>query len=605
MAIWRALVGESDDDEEDFHGFTLEKMTKGEESDVDLDIVVHGGILESDNELSEDNSSDNSRRDERESASDDDLPVPRAPRKRKRASKQKTKKAKVDVSWTDQIKDVTIEHKFTPKPTVTHTLPPTATPMDFFDLFVPDLFFKTLSEQTNKYATQKQAAAERNDRYWTETTPDEMKIFLYIQYMFGIHHLPEADMYWSLDPLLRVPAIADVMGKSRYQKINQYFHIRDNTEAFPKTDPQYDPLFKVRPLLDLVKEKSHAHYNPGREISVDEAMIKFNGRLSFKQYVKGKPNPWGIKVWCAADPRTGYMLEYDVYLGRIKEPMTNGVGHHVINKMGARFLDKGHHLYFDNFFSSVKLAADLLEKKTYSCSTIRVNREGWPADLRKAQMKKMKKGEVHFRQDGNLVATVWRDKRAVAVLSTNADAKTGSVTRKSPGGTKDVTIPQPIIAYNAHMGGVDLMDQHHAYYPVGRPSVKWWRYLCWWLFQSAMINAYIVFKETQKQQGQLKIMKHISFRLDVLRALSAGRSVRQRVPAQSVSMEGVTASDPVSHAVSKYPGRKQNCFQCQNNKRHTPKGYASQSNYGCLLCCVHLCKAPCFAQFHLQLAQQH
>ena len=83
-------------------------------------------------------------------------------------------------------------------------------------------------------------------------------------------------------------------------------------------------------------------------------MIKFNGRLSFKQYSKGKPNPWGIKVWCAADPRTGYMLEYDAYLGWIKDPMTNGGGHHVINKMGTRFLDKGHHLYFDNFFSSVK-----------------------------------------------------------------------------------------------------------------------------------------------------------------------------------------------------------------------------------------------------------
>ena len=87
-------------------------------------------------------------------------------------------------------------------------------------------------------------------------------------------------------------------------------------------------------------------------------------------------------------------------MGRIKELMTYGVGHHVINKMGAHFLDKGHHLYFDNFFNSVKLAADLLEKKMYSCSTIRVSREGWPADLCKAQLKKMKKGEVHFRPDG-------------------------------------------------------------------------------------------------------------------------------------------------------------------------------------------------------------
>ena len=145
MVIWKALIGESDDDEEDIHRFTLEEMTKGEESNVDLDIVVRGGILELDNELSEDNSSDNGRRDERESASDNDnLPVP-APQKRKQAGKQKTKKAKVDVSWTDQTKDVTTEHKFTPKPTVTHTLPPTATPMDVFDLLVPDLFFKTLS----------------------------------------------------------------------------------------------------------------------------------------------------------------------------------------------------------------------------------------------------------------------------------------------------------------------------------------------------------------------------------------------------------------------------------------------------------------------------
>lgn len=106
-------------------------MTKGEESDVDLDIVVRGGILQLDNELSEDNSSDNGRGDERGSASDDDdLPVPHAPRKCKQARMQKTKKAKVGVNWADQTKDVKIEHKFIPKPTVTHTLPPT--PMIFF-----------------------------------------------------------------------------------------------------------------------------------------------------------------------------------------------------------------------------------------------------------------------------------------------------------------------------------------------------------------------------------------------------------------------------------------------------------------------------------------
>ena len=100
VAIWRALTGKSDNN---FHIYT--EVTKGEESDVDLDIVVRGGILQLDNELSEDNSTDNGRGDERDSASDaDDLPVPHAPRKCKQAGMQKTKKAKVDVSWADQTK---------------------------------------------------------------------------------------------------------------------------------------------------------------------------------------------------------------------------------------------------------------------------------------------------------------------------------------------------------------------------------------------------------------------------------------------------------------------------------------------------------------------
>jgi len=43
MAIWSMLVGESDNDEEYFQGFIVE-----EASDVDLDIVVQEGILQSD-----------------------------------------------------------------------------------------------------------------------------------------------------------------------------------------------------------------------------------------------------------------------------------------------------------------------------------------------------------------------------------------------------------------------------------------------------------------------------------------------------------------------------------------------------------------------------
>ena len=47
-------------------------------------------------------------------------------------------------------------------------------------------------------------------------------------------------------------------------------------------------------------------YVPGKDMSVDEGMVKFKGRLFFKQYMPKKPVKYGIKVWMAAHSKTGY-----------------------------------------------------------------------------------------------------------------------------------------------------------------------------------------------------------------------------------------------------------------------------------------------------------
>ena len=99
--------------------------------------------------------------------------------------------------------------------------------------------------------------------------------------------MAEKAMYWSSDPLLRVSAIADVASKGPFQKLSHDFHLNNNSAAVAKVQPEYDPLFKVHPLLDSVTVNSRAHYFPGRDIFINEVTIKFNGRLSFKQYIKG------------------------------------------------------------------------------------------------------------------------------------------------------------------------------------------------------------------------------------------------------------------------------------------------------------------------------
>lgn len=153
-------------------------------------------------------------------------------------------------------------------------------------------------------------------------------------------------------------------------------------------------------------------------------MVAFKGRVSFKQYIKNKPNPWGFKIWCLAEAESGYLLNFKVYTSKMAMQLQHGWGHQVITSMMVNHLGKNHSVHFDNFFTSVKLAEDLLKEKTTSCGTIRPNRKGWPLPNTK-----QKPGEVRMLQKGNIVAVHWTDQRQVNVLSTSADPKMMTVER--------------------------------------------------------------------------------------------------------------------------------------------------------------------------------
>ncbi len=75
-------------------------------------------------------------------------------------------------------------------------------------------------------------------------------------------------------------------------------------------------LVKVRPLLNYLGEKFQSMYNPGKELAVDEAMIKFQERSSLKQYMPKKPVKRGVKVWVLGDSSNGYFCRLDVYTGK-------------------------------------------------------------------------------------------------------------------------------------------------------------------------------------------------------------------------------------------------------------------------------------------------
>ena len=86
----------------------------------------------------------------------------------------------------------------------------------------------------------------------------------------------------------------------------------------------------------------------------------------------------------------------------------------VVMHLVKPYLDRGHHLFMDNFYNSVSLANHLLRRKTKLTGTLRSNRKGNPKTVISS---KLKKGQS-ISQRQSVVISKWRDSRDVLMITT-------------------------------------------------------------------------------------------------------------------------------------------------------------------------------------------
>ena len=242
----------------------------------------------------------------------------------------------------------------------------------------------TLVEETNRYALQ--VMGDERYREWKKIDREELAAFLGFSILMGINGLPSVDDYWSRDPILHYSLIADRIPRWRFREISWYLHFVNNDNLAPRGDTAHDRLGKVRPLIKHLGEKFATLYQPSRDVAVDEAMIKFQGRSSLKQYMPAKPIKRGIKVWVLGDSSNGYFSKFEVYTGR-KEERQVGLGAYVVQTLTEELKHKHHHVFFDNFFTSYQLLVDLEKDGLYGCETARKDRKEFPTALKNPKLK--------------------------------------------------------------------------------------------------------------------------------------------------------------------------------------------------------------------------
>jgi hypothetical protein len=77
-------------------------------------------------------------------------------------------------------------------------------------------------------------------------------------------------------------------------------HFADNSRS-PDPGEEYDRLWKIRTVFYALNQAYPKFYNPLEYLAVDEAIVKFQGSVIFRQYIHKKMKCFGIKIYKLSD----------------------------------------------------------------------------------------------------------------------------------------------------------------------------------------------------------------------------------------------------------------------------------------------------------------
>ena len=203
-------------------------------------------------------------------------------------------------------------------------------PFDLFSLFFSQNSIDFIVKNTNKFGNK--LKSDKSYFRWFQLTSKEFLAFFGIVIFMGLVEVPSLVEYWNDDGFFGQDFVrASGMNRTRFMNILTALHLCDleqdrQNEILKARKEPYDPLFKLKPLMNDLQLACKTYFVPGQNISIDERMVAFKGRIGMKQYIKDKPTKWGFKLWILASSDSGYTYKFQVYTGKRLTQTQNGLG---------------------------------------------------------------------------------------------------------------------------------------------------------------------------------------------------------------------------------------------------------------------------------------
>lgn len=195
--------------------------------------------------------------------------------------------------------------------------------------------------------------------------------------MSGYNQVPSNRHYWEQDQDLQNILVSNSMRRDRFFKNMKFLHCTDNNNLNAN-----DKVWKLRNIMEKIKSRCIDNFIPVQNINYDESMIKYFGRHSCKQFIRGKSIRFGYKIWFL-NSTDCFLINFDIYQGKLPNGKPNY--ENIFGKCTAPLIYVLENLppekrkipfcvFFDNLFTSSNLLSFLRDSGYSGTGTIRENR---------------------------------------------------------------------------------------------------------------------------------------------------------------------------------------------------------------------------------------
>nr|CAH7737709.1 unnamed protein product [Callosobruchus chinensis] len=434
-----------------------------------------------------------------------------------------------------------------------------------FSTFIDDTMIDIIVICTNIKIEEIKRNFQR-ERDARETDSCEIKAFIGILYMAGTMKSGRQNILdlWATDGT-GCEHVYLTMSYNRFRFICRcirFDNIHDRHER-----RELDKLAPIRDIFEKFVDQCKSAFIPSAYLTVDEQLIAFRGRCSFRQYLPSKPAKYGIKLFALVDVNSMSTINLEIYAGKqVDGPFVcSNSPNDVVKRMIQPIRNTNRNITVDRWFTSLALAEDLLKQKVTVIGTIKANKRELPPELVNVKQRPPQSSIFAYQPHCSLVSYVPRKNKNVLVLSTmHHDDKLD----------KDSGKPDIIMDYNRTKFGVDVVDKMCASYDVSRNSRRWPLTVFFDILNIGGINMLNLFVannnyETIKRKDYLKSLAK-DLTLPLMKKRMYGKNIPPKMITKIRLLLDIDEEEPISQDPPRKIGRGR-CYLCpRKNDKKTP-----------------------------------